>query len=138
MSPGRPPDEIEPVEVYDPDLDPAVLRRRRELVLTFAALTVILAGCFILAFYMLRTKPVTRRQMVVAAEEAVRDATGRNPTLQLGDAYIDTDGEDLYLLRSEGRMVNADNRPIHFWYYCLLRRTEDGKLIRVQLKIVVP
>ena len=76
MSSGPPSEESETPSTGDPGLDIDHLRRRRELVLTFLAVGLIVGASLLMAFFMLRPPPVDRAGASAAAQRAVRETLG--------------------------------------------------------------
>jgi hypothetical protein len=127
MSPGRPPEEPFVPEPYDPNVDIAVLRRRRERLLTVLALIVVVAGAGALAYYVARPIPVDERMVVQTAQEAVRELFGTGVVYVFGaQPQVDRLSEDRCMVSSEFLILNAAGASAHHWYDCEVRRAPDG------------
>jgi hypothetical protein len=111
-------------------LDPDVLRRRRELVLTFLALFLVLGAAGVTAYGVLRTPPPTPRELAEVAQQAVRDAIPPAYSLDfstLEEIQIAPAAEDHYSVSGRVVAVPRSGAAQSYVYTCSIARFNDKR-----------
>jgi hypothetical protein len=111
-------------------LDPDVLRRRRELVLTFLALLVVLGAAGVTAYAVLRTPPPTPGELAAVAQQAVRDAIPATYSLDfstLEETQIAVAAEDRYNVSGRVVAVPQSGASQSYLYSCSVARFNDKR-----------
>jgi hypothetical protein len=127
-------------EESDPGLDIELLRRRRDRVLSIAAVVLVLAVSLVIAWRVMRPQPVDRQALVFAAQAAVRDAIGEGYVSSFSspsEYHFAEEDADHYRLKSEVLAVTPQGAATHYWFDCLLMRLPDGSWAPAQLTLQV-
>jgi hypothetical protein len=141
-APERDEDELEIPDDDDAGLDLAVLRRRREWVLTILALLLVLGASVFTALRFLRTPPVSQSELAVLTRQAVKDALpGR--VVQVGgpeELTIERRGDMNYEIKGSALAITPQGMTLNYTFTCMLERGPDGKWrpLSVQLDPLYP
>jgi hypothetical protein len=126
------PDEEPPQDAVsiedDPGLDIAVLQRRREKVLVVGAVA-ILIGTVLGILYLLRPAPVSRKEVIAVAQDAVRRTICEGRTCQFSEPLetsveIQPDGN--YVVAADLIVLTPAGASRSYRFTCVLYRLQDG------------
>jgi hypothetical protein len=130
MSHPAPPDrDDEEVELYDSGLGPAALRRRREIVLTVAALLLIAGVAMFSARGLLYSPTPSRAELRWMVLEAIRDALP-NMSVGLGNVEeltFNAVGEHLFEVSGQLAAVDRAGKSQQYTFTCVVRQAENGR-----------
>jgi hypothetical protein len=138
MSVGPDPESWQDDDADDPGLDINVLRRRRELVLGFLALFVVLGIGFFVAGGVYKPERVERNELISAAKDAIKNAAPAGATLQFSterEFVIERQDDRAYLVRGEVLLVMPSAGSTRYFFVCHLKRQENGPWLPAQLSI---
>jgi hypothetical protein len=138
MSVGPDPESWQDDDADDPGLDINVLRRRRELVLGFLALFVVLGIGFFVAGGVYKPERVERNELISAAKDAIKNAAPAGATLQFSterELVIERQDDRAYLVRGEVLLVMPSAGSTRYFFVCHLKRQENGPWLPAQLSI---
>jgi hypothetical protein len=120
-------DELEAELDDDPGLDLAVLRRRRELVLTFFTLALIIAVAAFTAYRIFQGPPDTPEAVRAAAEQAIRNYLGRKMKIQFSapnETYIESIREGVREVAGSVVAVTEAGQASYYRYRCIVMEDE--------------
>jgi len=108
-------------EALESGLDIQILRRRREAVVTIAALLVLLGTMSVAAYYFLHPRRADLRQIVAVAEKRVETAVGPGyryafPLFQ--EMKVTAQGNDEYLVTGWGEAISRDGHVEPIFFQC--------------------
>jgi hypothetical protein len=130
MSTPAAPDPDNDFEVHedDPGLDIAVLRRRRELLFTVLALTLILLTTYITATKSLIKPPPGSAELATTARMAIQDAM-KGVVLAMGaseDLTIRQVTESLYTVSGQFSAIDPQGKSTYFTFTCSVQQGQNG------------
>jgi hypothetical protein len=128
MTTGQPPPEFDPEGMDDPGLDIEILRRRREMLFTIAAMVLILGASLTIAFSMLHRKPVDQKALLGAAQQTVREAIGSGFAFSFNDltATLSDPDANTYSVRGEVVTISPQGKPTWYRFECSLTQRTNG------------
>jgi hypothetical protein len=135
-TPGEPDENIE-FEAQDPGLDPAVLRRRRDLVLTILAGLVSLSVAVFSAQKFIRARPRAEADILLVVQNAVKRDMGPAVSIQFApeSRKVTTVGAGLYQVSGMFVAVGRQGSSRYFAFDCSVQDTAQGVLQATSVNI---